>query len=315
MHRCRYREQAAVSIGFTSLPLRRAVQAVAVIAMALAADVAAAESAWVRAPHSALRLIEAGPADGATLNAGLDLRLDAGWKTYWRYPGEAGLPPQFDFSGSVNVAAVEVGWPAPRRFEAGGTVSIGYHDRVVFPLHVRPLDPARPVVLAAEVSFAVCGVQCVPAAAALHLPLAAQGAPAKAAAMAGAGDGADAATQVQRFRARVPQPVAVGAPGAENRPGTPGPLAITAVAVDRTVTPWRATVEAAAPPDAELFVEGPTAAWALPVPGPAAAVGPGRVRFQFDLDGAPPDAALAGARLTLTLVSEAGAIEAAVTLE
>ena len=102
----------------------------------------------------------------------------------------------------------------------------------------------------------------------------------------------------------MPRPAAVGAAG---------PLAITAVAVDRTVTPWRARVEALAPPDAELFVEGPTVDWALPVPAPATVAGEGRARFEFDhRRRARRHRRSKDARLTLTLVSKAGAIETTV---
>jgi DsbC/DsbD-like thiol-disulfide interchange protein len=305
-----------VSIRFLFAVARGAVGAIGfALAAGLASPPAAAGesaaaansvSAWVKAPYSAVRLIEAGTA-GGRLGAGLQIKLDAGWKTYWRYPGEAGLPPRFDFSRSENVAAVEVAWPAPHRFESGGTVSIGYDGTVVFPLTVRPRDPARPVVLAADVSFAVCGTLCVPAEARISLPLAADpaAAPVRAAAVIGGGD---AAAALQRALARVPRPAALGA-------GRPGALAIARVAIDRTATPWRATVEALAPPDAELFVEGPTEAWALPVPAPATATGAGRAQFAFDLDGAPAGAPLEGARLTLTLVSAAGAIETTLPLD
>ncbi|NJO54844.1 MAG: hypothetical protein HC829_08405, partial [Bacteroidales bacterium] len=135
----------------------------------------AGETPWVAGPHSSSRLISAGVAgDDSALRAGLELRLDPGWKTYWRYPGDAGLPPRFDVSRSSNVRSVEIAWPAPRRFDAGGGVSIGYGDSVVFPLTVRPIDPARPAVLAVDFSYAVCGTVCIPAEAALSLPVSAK---------------------------------------------------------------------------------------------------------------------------------------------
>ena len=61
-----------------------------------------------------------------------------GWKTYWRMPGDAGIPPQFDWSGSQNVKSVEVLWPAPQRFIDSGGETVGYKDRVVFPLRIVP---------------------------------------------------------------------------------------------------------------------------------------------------------------------------------
>ena len=70
-----------------------------------------------------------GEAGGARL-AAVEIALDRGFKTYWRHPGEAGLPPAFDWSGSANLAAVEVLWPAPRRFQDAGGVSYGYEGGV-----------------------------------------------------------------------------------------------------------------------------------------------------------------------------------------
>ena len=97
-------------------------------------------SAWDAEPHAAARLIAgAAPrsADAPWLRAGIEIRLDPGWKTYWRYPGDSGVPPTLDFAGSENVKSVTVLWPAPTRFADGaGGHSIGYHGDVVLPLHV-----------------------------------------------------------------------------------------------------------------------------------------------------------------------------------
>src|SRR5947199_3721959 len=64
---------------------------------------AADSSAWDGTPRSAVRLIAGGRLEGtATLRAGIEVRLAPGWKTYWRYPGDSGVPPRFDFSKSQN---------------------------------------------------------------------------------------------------------------------------------------------------------------------------------------------------------------------
>src|ERR1039458_7923592 len=97
-------------------------------------------SAWEAEPHAAARLIGGAAlqsADEAWLRAGIEIRLDPGWKTYWRYPGDSGVPPTFDFAGSENVKSVTVLWLAPERFADGaGGHSIGYHGDVVFPLRI-----------------------------------------------------------------------------------------------------------------------------------------------------------------------------------
>jgi DsbC/DsbD-like thiol-disulfide interchange protein len=94
--------------------------------------------------------------------AGLDITLDKGWKTYWRVPGDAGVPPQFDWSRSHNVKSVTVLWPAPTRFTDEGGESIGYKNRVVFPMDVVADDPAQPIDLALDALLGVCEKICIP---------------------------------------------------------------------------------------------------------------------------------------------------------
>jgi DsbC/DsbD-like thiol-disulfide interchange protein len=122
-------------------------------------------SAWVEDNYSKLRLIAGNNTTRSPmLRAGIEMELQPGWKTYWRYPGDSGVPPRFVFAGSRNVKTVKLLWPAPQRFVEAGSNSIGYHERVIFPLHVVPNDPARPVILQADVHYAVCKNLCVPAA-------------------------------------------------------------------------------------------------------------------------------------------------------
>ncbi len=94
--------------------------------------------------------------------AALHLSLRDGWKTYWRAPGEGGIPPQFDWGGSQNARSVRIHWPTPEVFEANGMQSIGYGGTLVLPLEVATDDPGAPVVLAAAISLGVCEVVCVP---------------------------------------------------------------------------------------------------------------------------------------------------------
>src|SRR6201992_3436470 len=101
---------------------------------------AQAASPWLRDSHSAVRLL-AGSRSGSVLLGGIAFQLQPGWKTYWRTPGDSGVPPRFDFSKSENVEAVTVLWPAPKQFDdgAGGT-SLGYHDQIVLPLRLVARD-------------------------------------------------------------------------------------------------------------------------------------------------------------------------------
>ena len=115
--------------------------------------------------------------DSGAHMAALDLTMAPGWKTYWRSPGEAGIPPRFDWSGSKNVAAVQIHWPAPSVFDSNGMQTIGYHDRLVLPLEVRAIDPTLPVTLAVRVELGVCDDICLPASLSLTSDLSPPGAP------------------------------------------------------------------------------------------------------------------------------------------
>src|SRR5690348_10646660 len=93
-------------------------------------------SAWEGDANSAVRLIAGSSSAFTTLRAGIEIRLKPGWHTYWRYPGDTGVPPRFDFSGSHNVQAVTVLWPAPQRIVEQGLTAIGYTKQVILPLAV-----------------------------------------------------------------------------------------------------------------------------------------------------------------------------------
>lgn len=108
--------------------------------------------------------------------AALELVLAPGWKTYWRSPGESGIPPSFDWSGSRNVKSVLVHWPSPFVFDVNGMQTIGYRDRLILPLEVTAIDPARPVSLSLQMELGVCDDICLPANLSLETSLATPGA-------------------------------------------------------------------------------------------------------------------------------------------
>ncbi|MFN0113966.1 MAG: protein-disulfide reductase DsbD domain-containing protein [Paracoccaceae bacterium] len=99
--------------------------------------------------------------DGTRL-AALLLTLAPGWKTYWRAPGEAGIPPRFNWAGSRNLGGVAFHWPLPQVYEVNGFRIIGYADELVLPFSVRPDRQGDPVTLAAEIELGVCEDVCVP---------------------------------------------------------------------------------------------------------------------------------------------------------
>ena len=132
-------------------------------------------SPWEGDSRSAVRLIAGSwrQNDATHVLAGVEIRLKPGWHTYWRYPGDAGVPPRFDFTGSRNVKALDVLWPAPRRIREHGLSVIGYASNVILPLGIVPQNHAEPVTLHLNVDYAVCETLCVPQQATAHLVIAA----------------------------------------------------------------------------------------------------------------------------------------------
>ena len=108
---------------------------------------------WDGDARSAARLVAGSQraADGA-LRAGVEIRLKAGWHTYWRYPGDAGVPPKFDFGASQNLRRAVVLWPAPQRIMEAGGSTLGFSSDVIFPIRVEPLDAKNRIFL---VQFAI----------------------------------------------------------------------------------------------------------------------------------------------------------------
>jgi DsbC/DsbD-like thiol-disulfide interchange protein len=102
--------------------------------------------------------------------AGLRVTLRPGWKTYWRAPGDAGIPPQFSWNGSQNIATAQYHWPTPDVFDQGGMQSIGYHDSLILPIELTRADPSAPIQMSGEIIIGVCEDICVP----VTLPFAAE---------------------------------------------------------------------------------------------------------------------------------------------
>ena len=273
------------------VPLRATLGAAALCAAFATSEVRAEDaSPWQHDAHSAVRLL-AGSRSGTVLLGGVAIQLQPGWKTYWRTPGDSGVPPRFDFSKSDNVEAVTVLWPAPMKFDdgAGGT-ALGYKQQVVLPLRIVAKNADKPVTLRASVSYAVCDKLCIPVEANAELSFSS---------VASTEDG-----NLSDALNTVPKPANIG---------DANPLTIRDVKRDGKNN---VLVDVAAPDAREvnLYVEGPTPDWALPVPKPVAESPPGVKRFSFELDGLPPGASADGAALKLTLVGGDKAYEFNVSL-
>ena len=252
-------------------------------------------SAWSKARGAAIRLVPGAAAKDGSRAAGLEIRLDPGWKTYWRNPGDSGVPPVFDWSKSDNLEAVHVSFPAPERLPDEGGVSIGYKHDVLFPLSVRAKDPGKPVALALALDYAVCESICVPAKGEASLRL-----------EPGGSAPASLTTLIEAAEASVPLRQPIGAAGSPS---------VKAVKFRGETSPPSLEIDVLAAGEPAVFVEGPSD-WFLPVPEPSAAasLAGGSHVFTLPLEGVPPGAHFPGTELTLTLVTPEGAVEAAYTL-
>ncbi len=257
---------------------------------------AATASDWAGIDESRVRILSAGDAAGnaQSLSLGLHVALEDGWKTYWRSPGDAGFPLELDWSGSSNVAAVEVLWPVPHRFSLFGLETFGYAEEVVYPLSVQPERPGEAVNLRLNVNYLVCEEICIPRTFDLALDLP-------------AGEAQPAAENflIEKYRALVPGD------------GRNAGLSIEeALLTGSEETPLLvASVSSAFPFDQpDLIVEGPIGfAYSKPevILGQDGQTAELRVAVER---GRGVEAALAGAPLTLTLFDGKRGMEQQVTL-
>lgn len=248
-------------------------------------------SPWIKDDHSAVRLM-AGSRSGNVLLGGIGFQLQQGWKTYWRTPGDSGVPPRMDFSKSDNVESVMVLWPVPTKFSDGaGGHSFGYQKQVILPLRIIARNADRPVTLRAKIDYAVCEKLCLPVEASAELAFTS---------VASAEDSA-----ISAALETVPKPAKVG---------DPNPLTIREVRRDGKIG---VVVDVVTPDgkEADLFAEGPTPDWALPVPKLVKREPSGLQRFAFDLDGLPSGAKPENAALKLTLSGSNASYEFNVNLK
>ncbi|WP_457091778.1 protein-disulfide reductase DsbD domain-containing protein [Microvirga sp. P5_D2] len=234
--------------------------------------------------HSQVRLLSGGK-QGDVWLAGIEFTLDQGFKTYWRNPGESGLPPRFDWSGSENVASIDIQWPAPKRHEDAAGVAYVYGRKVILPVVMKPEQADKPIKLALAVDYGICKDICIPANAELSLLL--------------CDPGMDRAS-IEQFQARVPRLQSLGAQG---------DLSVVAVAAkeqaDKPALAVKVRVPAGTKPS--LFAEGPDN-WYLSASTPDADNG-----FTVTIEEKPKDAG--PVPLRLTLVAGDKAVETEVSLD
>ncbi|SNY92057.1 Thiol-disulfide interchange protein, contains DsbC and DsbD domains [Cohaesibacter sp. ES.047] len=252
----------------------------------------AATSPWQESLGGRMRLISGGTVDGH-YKAGLEIVLDAGWKTYWKVPGDSGIPPLIDASGSGNMAKMEIRWPAPVRYKVGTSEMLGFKDAIIFPILVTPDDDGEPVELKINAQLGLCSELCVPIAADLSLDIS-------------GGDNFDPGAEllIDRDMALVPGVPSEGFSIADIAQETPDNA------------PGRLLISTRIPDgygDKDLFVEGPEG-WLLPLAKPLALNGDTQ-QFELLLEGLPKGAVTKGAQLTFTLTNGDDAVEQSITLK
>lgn len=163
------------------MALRHLWASLAALAAAMTAgDVGAVEAGargpWTTVQTSRVRLVAGRTAQG-DLVAGIELQLVDGWKTYWRTPGDSGVPPAFDWAGSTNLQAVTVKYPPPSRIPEPGGISLGYKRSVVFPVEIVPRSSGEPIDLRLAMDYGICRDICIPAEVKLSLAIPADAGP------------------------------------------------------------------------------------------------------------------------------------------
>ncbi|NVK34424.1 MAG: hypothetical protein HWE23_08080 [Rhodobacteraceae bacterium] len=131
----------------------------------------AAISEWVSVQGGAVRLLSSERLESGDYQLGLEFSLDPGWHTYWRFPGESGIPPQLDFSASENLRTKTVLYPTPVRYSDAYSSSIVYNESLVLPIIVSPDNASEPVTINASLFFGICNEICVPGDASFSLTL------------------------------------------------------------------------------------------------------------------------------------------------
>ena len=258
------------------------------------ASAAPGASDWVRTDFADVRLVSAvsGTEGQDSVPLGLQFRLAEGWKVYWRAPGDAGYPPEIDWSGSDNLAGTSWRWPVPERFSLFGLETYGYHGEVVIPIRATLSQPGWPVRLRADMNALACSDICVPLTASLALDL------------DGTAAGPTAFSQlIDRFRARVPKNLSgLGLEiGTITAVGTPEPHSLAV------------TIQSTGPLGApDIF---PEARPGFAFGKPAVAFAPDRLSAVLTLPASVPEGGrLTGEEITLTLVDGDRFLERKVTV-
>lgn len=255
-----------------------------------ALPVLAAETDWQDNLGGKARIISSGPIDPETLAADLAIQIELkdGWKTYWRTPGDSGIPPDFDFSRSSNLKDFKILWPAPQSFHDDYGYSIGYKHSVILPVRAVAKNKILPMVVDLTMRYGVCERICVPVENKFSLVI-----------TRSSRDHQTSAALIKQATKTVPAPALGDAP-----------LAVTGVVKDEASKPENLIVTtrvSGTSNKTELFIEGPKA-WYFPLPKKTSEAD-GVIKWSISLADVPKADALSGKYVTFTLVDGKQAVE------
>ncbi len=133
----------------------------------------ALSSDWIQNDKSKVRLISSKTnSDNLdTIILGLEYQLDPGWKTYWKSPGGGGFPQKIVWNNSENIEQLNIEWPTPTEFQILGLTSIGYEDKVIFPVEVKLKNKNKVTKINLNTNYLVCKHICIPGSANIFLEI------------------------------------------------------------------------------------------------------------------------------------------------
>ncbi len=251
----------------------------------------AATSDWFIMPGGKMRLVATTNLDSLNIDAALEIHLEKGWKTYWRSPGDSGIPPQFSFIGSTNVENTTVEFPTPSFFTELETRIIGYKKKVIFPISVRIARQFQPTLLKLSAIIGVCAEICVPVQAKLLLNESGL-----------IGPSADVLRTINDAKSSLPSGPSedFGVESAKWDASKPGEIRISSRVPDGSKS-------------IQLHVEGPTDWYLLPAKMDKNAESDGKVIFNLDILDIPKDANPSSTELRFTLVADGRGVEQLLT--
>ena len=263
-----------------------------VASLAVSAPVAAVESSWQQAYKVRSRVVAGGrsASDAKTRLAFVEIELEPGWKTYWRHPGDGGgIPPEFRWDGSKNLASANVLYPAPQRLKDPVGDTVGYKTRVVFPVELKAETLSQDIGLNLALTFGICKDICVPTEAKLNV---------------------DVPPEINQSPPAYVSASLDAVPRQGTQIKTDDPVLLTIGKAEKKGDNWRVELRskhAAGAKDADLFLEAPAGLF-IPLPAKVSSNSDDQDQVAFEISLSDGEyQALKGQKLTATVVDSHGA--------